>query len=310
MNGVVFHFLDVGHGDCTIIYWPERTCGDKQLKERIAMVDLCHDVNREDYEDVIHYYKSNFRDSYGNPKPIWRFICSHPHQDHICGLKELFDDSDINIINFWDVVNKFEPENFDGHETHEEDWRKYQSITAGGNSKLTLINATRRAVRKYWDEDRITILSPSQEMIDEVHDPKGDGTKRKPHEIDIDHISFSLLIKINSIKALLGGDGKDKAWNDIYENCQSDIANCHILKAAHHGHKSGFHENAVRLMNPKYVIFSNSKEEDENDGAYNDYRRILPKAQIFRTWKDGTIIVDCGFDGRIEITNSSGKKIN
>lgn len=310
MAGVEFHFLDVGHGDCTIIHWPGRTSGKKEKDERIAMVDLYHDANREYYENVIQYYKDNFLDSNGYPKPIWRFICTHPHQDHICGLKQIFDENKISICNFWDVDHKFEPENFDGHETHEEDWEKYQDVRTNKSGNPKLINTKRGEVRQYWDEDRITILSPSQEMIDDVHGPKQDGTKRKPHEIDIDHISFSLLVEINSTKVVLGGDGKDKAWNDIYKNCEEDITDCHVLKAAHHGHQAGFHEDAVKNMNPQYVIFSNSEDEDEDNGAEVDYKRVLPKANIFKTWEDGTIIVDCGFDGSITITSSSGQKLN
>ncbi len=309
MNGVNFHFLNVGHGDCTIIHWPARTAGEKHMDERIAMVDLYHDTNREDYEDVIQYYKSNFQKSNGYPKPIWRLICTHPHQDHICGLKHLFDESGISIVNFWDVDNQFEPEDFEGHATHKEDWMKYQDVNSGDSGGRTLINPSRWDVRQFWDEDKITILSPSKEMIDDAHSPKQDGTKRKPHDIEIDDISFSLLVEFNSTKVLLGGDGKEKAWNDIYENCKSSITGCHVLKAAHHGHQSGFHEDAVKIMNPQYIIFSNSKEEDENNGAYDDYRRILPNAKILKTWRDGTIIVDCDFDGGIEITNSSGQSL-
>lgn len=310
MSGVTFHFLNVGHGDCTIVYWPARDCGGKKLDERTAIVDLYHDTNRDEYEDVIQYYKDNFKDFNGNTLPVWRFICSHPHQDHICGLNELFEESGISIINFWDVSNKFEPEDFNGHSSHEDDWNKYEYIKAGSDSKITIINTLRGETRQFWDEDKITILSPSQEMIDDVHGSKQDGSKRKPHEIDIDHISFSLLIEINSTKVILGGDGKEKAWNDIYENCKTELADCHILKAAHHGHQSGFHEDSVKKMKPQHVIFSNSEDEDDNNGAFADYRRVLPDAKIFKTWRDETIIADCDFDGGIEITNSSGKRLN
>ncbi len=310
MNGVNFHFLNVGYGDCTIIHWPQRTCGESKYDERIAMVDVYHDTDQDYYEDVINYYKCNFQDYNGNPKSIWRFICTHPHQDHICGLKQIFEDNRLSICNFWDVDHNFEPEDFDGHETHEEDWSKYQEVRSSKNGGPILINATRGNVRKYWDEDRITILSPSQEMIDDVHGPKQDGTKHKPHEIDIDHISFSLMVDINSIKVILGGDGKDKAWNDIYDNCKEHIANCNILKASHHGHQSGFHEDAVKKMNPRFVIFSNSAEEDENNGAEKDYRRVLPMANIFKTCEHGTIVANCGFDGSIRITNSYGQMLN
>lgn len=69
---VDFHFLKVGHGDCTIVYWPERTCNGKTIDERIMMVDIYHDEDEEDFENVIEYYKANFKNADGSIKPIFR----------------------------------------------------------------------------------------------------------------------------------------------------------------------------------------------------------------------------------------------
>lgn len=302
---VKIHFLNVGCGDCTIVHFPERTRKDGKTKsERIMMIDLYHHDDHEEYEHVIDYYKNNFRNSDGSLKPIFRFVCSHPHQDHICGLDKLFKDNEINVYNFWDLDHAFEPENFDGHETHEDDWKTYQN-KRGAASGITVIKTYREDTpRDFWndDEDRITILSPSKEMIKKVHSNKEDGTKRKPHEIDVDYISYALLLKINDKKIIFAGDGKEDAWNDIFENCAADIKNCHILKAGHHGHDSAFHESAVKLMNPKHIVFSNSADEDKENGAGSKYTKAVPSATIYKTSIEGSMIAHCPFNNEDEIT--------
>lgn len=297
---VKIHFLNVGAGDCTIVHFPYRTRKDGVTKdERIMMIDLYHHDNHDDYEHVIDYYKNNFRNENGSLKPIFRFICSHPHQDHICGLEKLFNDNEIEILNFWDIDHQFEPENFDGHETHEDDWNTYLDKRNPSVKAPKTIRVTRDdSPFKYWDddEDRITVLSPSRAMIKDVHSAKEDGTKREPHEIDIDHISYALMLKINDRKIIFAGDGKEKCWNDIVENCGDMIKNCDLLKAGHHGHESGFHENAVKIMNPKYIIFSNSQDEDTDNGAEDKYKKALDNVNIYKTCDHGTIIAECPFD--------------
>jgi len=184
--GVKFHFLNVGVGDCTIIHFPEKEIRkDGQLlktkEERITIMDINHHSDQEEYEHILDYYKSNpdFRSENGELKPIFRFICSHPHQDHICGLSELLADSEMKIFNFWDLEHSFTPEDFNHYETHEEDWNAYRTL--GGGQNVTVIRTYREDTqRDFWkdDEDRITILSPSKELIKRAHFNE-DGIKKR-----------------------------------------------------------------------------------------------------------------------------------
>jgi competence protein ComEC len=93
---VKFHFLNVGCGDCTIIHFPARTLGEQKIDERIMMIDLYTHEDHDSFEDIVAYYKINFKNQDGTIKPIFRFVCSHPHQDHICGLEKLFNDNHKN----------------------------------------------------------------------------------------------------------------------------------------------------------------------------------------------------------------------
>jgi metal-dependent hydrolase (beta-lactamase superfamily II) len=291
--GVEFHFLNVGYGDCTIVHWPERTRGDKTLDERIMMVDIYHHEDHEEYEDAIKYYKANFKNPDGSIKPIFRFVCSHPHQDHICGLKKLFDDNGINILNFWDLEHSFVPDDFGGHPTHEEDWEAYE-LLGSKESPATVLRYTRETTpQPLWNEhgDRITILSPSKSLVKCAH-YKDDGTKRDT--VEIDEMSFALSIRVNGRSVILAGDGRATTWNDIYENCKDTLKECYVLKAGHHGQESSFHEDAVKLMEPILIVLSNSKEENDSNGSEAKYKKACPKALICKTW-EGTVFVKVPF---------------
>lgn len=304
------HFLNVGHGDCVIVHFPARITNQHNNEERIMMVDINHHEESEDYENVIEYYKSNFVDSDGKIKPMFRFVCTHPHKDHIKGLKELFEDNDIAIWNFWDIENRFEPEEFENDE-HVGDWEKYEEIRKSDSKPTVIITNREDTPRLYWndDEDRIKIISPSTELIHDVHSPRQDGSESEPHDIDIDEISYSLLLRFNSVKLYLAGDGKEKCLNDIYENCRTDLNNINILRAGHHGQESGFHEDLIKHMNPEYVIFSNSESEDGDHGSANLFTQSVPEATILKTCNHGTIVLNVDFENNYHFENSNGQRI-
>ena len=54
---VQLHFLNVGAGDCTIIHFPKRESSNRKKEERIMMVDINHDPENSNYQNVIDYYK-------------------------------------------------------------------------------------------------------------------------------------------------------------------------------------------------------------------------------------------------------------
>lgn len=307
--GVTAHFLNVGSGDCTIIHFPERVRkkDNSEKPERIMMVDIQHHEDHPDYQNVINYYKANFKRSDGSFKSIFRFVCSHPHQDHICGLKQLLDEEGIKIWNFWDLDHSFEPEDFEGHPTHEDDWKAYKKLGCDDHPCTTIRTTRESEPKQFWndDEDRITILSPSKALIKSAH-YKDNGEKRE--KVEIDEMSYALSINVNGRKIILAGDGRAApVWDDIYTNCKKDLENCVVLKAGHHGQEASFHEEAVKLMNPKFIIFSNSKDEDKNNGASKLYKKAVPKAEILKTCDIGTIIVDVPFDDKESITYSIRK---
>lgn len=302
MDWVKFHFLNVWYGNTTIIHFPERqeTWTGRKINERITLIDFCHTENHDEYENVIDYYKNNF-----SGKNIFRYICTHPHHDHICGLHKLLEKSNINISCFWDLEHSFEPESFDWHSWHKDDWNSYKSLRKWDKNIQVLNYSSNTDQKDFWHdwEDRITILCPSNEMLEKAH-KKEDWSNRDKKDILIDYISYAFLIKINWLKVVLAGDTKEDWWKEIYNNHKDLIKDVNILLAGHHWQESAIEENSIKQMNPQYIIFSNSKEEDDNYWGEAKYKKLCPNAEILKTCDKWTIVINCKFNWDIEIQNN------
>jgi beta-lactamase superfamily II metal-dependent hydrolase len=263
------------------------------------MVDIHHHDDHEEYEHVIDYYKTYFTDDRGRLRPIFRFVSSHPHKDHLKGLNSLFDE--INVVNFWDTDHDFAPDQnaFDWEE-YKDDWERYEQIRNSTKDPIVLRYTDQTRPAQFWNEDHIEILSPSKELRHFVHF-KENGEKRTAEEIgaQLNNLSYVLLIRFNGLKILLAGDAELKTWDYILAHYKEKIRNIDILKAPHHGKDSAFHEEAVKVMNPKHIIFSAST--DCENQVPEKYQKAAPRATIYKTCDLGNLIFQCGFDGKITV---------
>lgn len=220
-------------------------------------------------------------------------------------MSDFLDEQGIKVLNFWDLDHSFVPADFSGHPTHEDDWKSYKALGAESTG-ATVLRVTRESTPgQFWNEegDRITVLSPSATLIQQAH-YKEDGTKREPDAVEIDEMSYALSIRINTRGVILAGDGRAQpTWDDIYANCKDTLRACCVLKAGHHGHECAFHEDAVKLMSPAHIVFSNSEEEDNANGASKLYEKACPHSKVWKTW-EGTVVLRVPFekDTPIEVT--------
>lgn len=294
-----FHFLNVGDGDCTIVDFPARRVKltKKLIDPRLMMVDLNHYNEHDEYEHVIDYLKQNFEN-----KSIFRFISTHPHKDHLKGIKSLFEERGILIWNFWDLNHNFEPKKEDEKwESYKEDWKKYLELRDRKDDEGLFVRRywdEQNGKIEYWNEDEITILSPSKDLYELAH-KKEDGSDRDPQDVDIHCMPYVLLIQFNGAKIILSSDANEKCWDYIMKNYKEKIKDIHILKAAHHGRLNGFHEEAVKIMNPKHIIFSMTEDTEKKYGSEEEFSKIVPEAIFYKTWREKNIILECDFNGGI-----------
>ena len=160
MKSLRIHFLNVGHGDCTIIEFPDhltmvdinnsRALDDEtraEMEDKIAKrlglgidlavsrafalgtppriaQELCKEEER--LTDPIDFFIS----LYGSQQSIFRYIQSHPDMDHMSGLYRLHEQEKISIVNFWDTHHSVEKPEDAGPEGRFDmrDWDTYRKL--------------------------------------------------------------------------------------------------------------------------------------------------------------------------------------
>lgn len=298
------HFLNVGHGDCALVQFPERTMlvdiNNGQALDEESKREFVEQYGIREYElffksfnqvllekgyniplcNPIEYLKNKGINS------IFRFVLTHPHMDHMSGLYDLVKKERISIINFWHSGVDVEKPDFEESGYKEEDWDTYIELKNSSNNPKNIVNNAGET-GQYWTGDGIEILCPTSDL-----------KKLAKEKNNWNLCSYVLLITYKGYKIILAGDAEKECWDYIVENYSDKISNINILKAAHHGRESGFHEYAVKLMNPEYTIVSVGKKPDTD--AHNKYKNYTRK-KVLSTRYRGNIVVSVDDDGKANI---------
>ncbi len=106
-------------------------------------------------------------------------------------------------------------------------------------------------------------------------------------------ISTVLRITYVGRTILLGGDATaDESWPAMMQS--SEIGEVDVLKASHHGRKTGFYRKAARAMSPWLTITSVGQEEYD---ATESYRRYSTHTVSLR--ESGDIRITIQDDGKL-----------
>lgn len=302
------HFLNVGHGDCTIIHHPE---SEKRKDGRVSIIDIndwdhlkpeeTHQfiaglssyleqqsssgyfekqISQEEYaeeylDDPVEYYQEAFS---GLKNKVWRFISTHPDMDHLAGLKQFHEQVGFDVM--WDTPHSKEMDTGDGwyEKFNREDWNRYEAIR-DGETDVNNINPRRESQKNFWEQDNIQILHPSHSFVEEV-DEQSSGYNDASYVLKLTHGNQAMLFP---------GDIEEDGWEEILDYWGADIlSDINMLKASHHGRKSGFHREAIEEMDPDTVVVSVGNK-DENDG-YDLYRdACTDDTDIISTRQYGTV---------------------
>ena len=110
-------------------------------------------------------------------------------------------------------------------------------------------------------------------------------------------------------KIVIAGDNESASFNELLKkvNFRNAIKNADILVASHHGRKSGFHDEFVKLINPRLTVISDSSKKDTS--SVDDYSKISRGWTVFSrednssqnrktvsTYHDGVINIRLGYN--------------
>ncbi len=243
------HFVDVGQGDCTLITYN----GDSVLIDAgpVSAGDAAAEYVKN-YVDVIDY-----------------FIITHPHEDHMGGAADIFD----NI----EVANVIMPEK-------EVDTRFYQNAMQRiEDQNINVIYSEAHAV---YDTGNIKIT-----IIDSVNSD----------DDNLNNLSIIARIDVGSTSIMTTGDAEVEAEMQVVENYTSiagsalydrSILDCDILQVGHHGSVTSSTSEFLDLVTPGVAVISCGVDNSyghphqETLDLFADYG-----FEVHRTDLSGTIVL-------------------
>lgn len=230
------HYLDVGQGDSIFVELPNN---------ETMLIDAAESYQSE---NIINYLKNL------NYQKIDYVIGTHPHTDHIGGLK--------NIINTFEIGKIYMPKVVSTTKT-------YESLLMAIKDKNLKIN-TAKAGTSIIDTDalKINILAPNSETYTELN-------------------NYSVVTKITygTTKFLFMGDSEKLIENEIKENVTADV-----IKIGHHGSNTSSSIDFIKKVNAKYGIISvglNNKYNLPKEETITNWENSGTK--IYLTSTNGTI---------------------
>jgi len=234
--------------------------------------------------DPLAYYDVHI----GKTKDIFRLLVTHPDMDHMTGLYRIHEqDSNKSILNFWHTGNHdfnladTSNEDWEASPYDKRDWDTYKKLR-GGEVGMTALKKYQGNTGQFWTEDGVEIWAPTPELENEAVE------MGKPNVL-------SMILKINykGRSIVLGGDATaDETWTKIYPKL--DMTNISVLKASHHGRRTGYYGPAVKEMAPWLTI--TSVGETAHDATRN-YRRYSEYTVSLR--KAGDIRIEIGDNGEL-----------
>lgn len=252
---LVIHYIDVGQGDATFIELPNNE-------------SLLIDAGEKEYEDKVLSYIENL-----NYDRIDYVVGTHPHSDHIGGLKKVIDNLGVGKV-YLPKVNSTS--------------KTYTNLLKTISSKGLKVN-TAKAFDNIVDSDnlKVSILAPNSGSYSSLND-----------------YSIVLRIVYEDRSFLFMGDAEVLSEEEIINN-KHDVRS-DVIKVGHHGSNTSSSSAFLNKVRPSYAIISVGID----NSYYHPHPSILKRyeklgSKIYRTSEEGDIILIS--DGKaIEIKNKSG----
>ncbi|MGN1112786.1 MAG: ComEC/Rec2 family competence protein [Acutalibacteraceae bacterium] len=236
-NEVKVTVLDVGQGDSIFIELPDNRC-------------MLIDSGESEYSETVVNYIS----SAGYEK-IDYLIATHPHADHIGGMKKAVSSFDIGKI--------YMPRASTNTKT-------FEKLLTAIDDKGLKINTAKAGVSILSEDNlSIDIIAPNSDSYEELN-------------------NYSAVIKLThgKVKFLFMGDAEKESESEITADVSADF-----VKVGHHGSKTSSGEEFVRQVGARVAAVSVAEENDYNlpsDSTLSRWRQS--GAEVMMTKDSGNIV--------------------
>ncbi len=278
-------FIDVGHGDCIYINFPD---GKNML------IDT-GDYSQETVDLIEKHVKDSGKDC------IDRLLLTHVESDHTGSAAEI-----AKVIRIKQAYLPYvlQPDNFYRFSL------AYNQLISSG----TKIHHTKMLDRIIQGEDYfMVVLSP--EPMDFLDSPYDDFNKTDtPTAEQINATSAVVYLDYMGVRFLFTGDatfGIEKKIIDYYEigyferafpDLNIDLRDIDVLKVSHHGSQYNTGKDFLELLMPKYAVISCGVGTGfPSTNLLDRLKKTVPDCKMFRTDVDGTILFRVDENGDVLI---------
>ncbi len=246
------HFIDVGQGDASLI-----VSGDSAV---------LIDGGKQSAGDAVVDYLSRH-----GIAELDAVIATHPHEDHIGGLVDVFEAFDVRSVYLSDEAM---------------DTRIYEKLLdaideEGIEPEFPDIGDT----IPLGDSDGVfTVLAPGPDSSETYGD---------------DPNTWSIVLRLDAggCSALFTGDTTTRVEKDMLKD-NLTLLDCNVLKVAHHGSRTASSEEFLEAVSPEFAVISYEKG--------NSYG--LPDEEIFERLEPiGTTIFETAVHGSVVLTLANGE---
>jgi len=300
-------FLYTGQGESTLLVIPT---GSNLADYMYVLVDCDRDKEPNEI-DLVDMFKDLFKTS----GKLSIFINTHPHNDHIGGIKDVYDE--INFSEVWHSNHK--PGGV--HKTKYKDFqyvlgkvgKSNEYFLFGSNDLNKIRRSDDKEVNKKLGLIDFQVISPAEYLCDDIEEADADERNRRIHE-QCGVIKFTYGKDAKSI--LITGDSDKTAWKEHITDYHMDNLPSYVLSASHHGSRTFFkdseedknvYETHIENIKPTYLIISSPKQKDSPHGHPHDdalelYQKHVEKDCILHLGENiVSVIVDIDSDGNIEV---------
>ncbi|UCD64162.1 MAG: MBL fold metallo-hydrolase [Candidatus Zixiibacteriota bacterium] len=257
-NELKLHFVNVNHGDCTIIEFPD--FGSPAVHFGVVDFGAKLGADRALPRDYMQALIDVRRDTDPTLDYVIDFVCvSHPHDDHYGGLNRFlaaFADpqnrQNNKISRYWDC----------GFWTTASRYNQALA-TIRDNVNITFTRVSSGAEYEFG-EARVTVLAPSIDL----------RNRYDTYGINRNNASVVLRIKFRNSYAIIAGDAQFASWGKTTEEFPrqrrieffsdalgfaaredtSDQLKCNVLRVSHHGSKHGTSLEYLERVDPDHVV--------------------------------------------------------
>jgi beta-lactamase superfamily II metal-dependent hydrolase len=304
-------FIYTGQGESTLLVIPT---GPSTSDYMYVLVDCDRDKEKNEVDLV-----EMFNDLFKNSGELHVFINTHPHNDHIGGIKDVYDE--VGFAEVWHSNHNPGPK----HKEKYEDL-KYVIEKVGKKNEYFLLGSNDlNKVRSSDDEETIKklgnidyqVLSPAEYLCNDINEENQDTRDDRIHE-QCGVIKFTYGKTPKSI--MITGDSDKVAWKDHITKYHKKNLPSYILSASHHGSRTFFkcdkddkdiYEAHIETIKPTYLIISAPKQKDSPHGHPHDdamelYKKHVGEDDIFHLGSGPySVIVDIDEEGNIELNTDT-----